>query len=155
MTDRSLPAMRPRSQVTKSDPARTLDATGDPLPNERRSTSSMAEIRRVALIHSRCKLTGGVKRIFNVAHPLAERGYRVTLYSPSLEVPSWSDRRDLTDRSLEESLGDETDCAIFFNPKYIPYRYLARSPTTHKVIYFLLNGGHYKQSYERWCDITN
>ena len=80
--------------------------------------------------------------------------YQVQLYSPSLAMPSWSEHQDFTVRSLDESLRDETDCAIFFNPKCIPYRYLAKSPATHKVIYFLLNGGHYRQSYQRWIDRT-
>ncbi|MCH7866490.1 MAG: glycosyltransferase family 4 protein [Myxococcales bacterium] len=114
----------------------------------------MAKILTVALINSDYKLTGGVKRIFNIAHPLRERGYQVQLYSPSLAMPSWSEHQDFTVRSLDESLRDETDCAIFFNPKCIPYRYLAKNPATHKVIYFLLNGGHYKQSYQRWINRT-
>ena len=114
----------------------------------------MTEIRRVALINSDYKLAGGVKRIFNLAHPLQERGYQVQLYSPSLEMPSWSQYQEFTVRSLAESLRDETDCAVFFNPKCIPYRFLAKSPATHKVIYFLLNGGHYRKSYQRWIDRT-
>jgi glycosyltransferase involved in cell wall biosynthesis len=114
----------------------------------------MAEIRTVALINSAYKLTGGVKRIFNIAHLLVARGYQVTLYSPSPEVPSWSEHQEFTVRSLDDSLRDATDCAIFFNPKCIPYRYLARSPATHRVIYFLLNGGHYRQSYQQWINRT-
>ncbi len=49
-------------------------------------------------------------------------------------MPSWSEHQDFTVRSLDESLRDETDCAIFFNPKCIPYRY--------------------RQSYQQWINRT-
>jgi len=116
------------------------------------SGSGVSEIRNVALVHPGFKLSGGVKRLFSIANLLRKRGYEAVIYSNTENVPSWSKHQDLEIRSLDESLRHPADCAIFFNPKHVPYRYLKKSPATHRVIYFLLNGGHYRRSYQRWID---
>ena len=114
----------------------------------------MSEVRKIALVHPAFKLSGGVKRMFTIAKLLRERGYEAVIYSNSRHMPAWSEHQDLEVRSLDASLRDAADCAIFFNPKHVPFRYLKRSPATHRVIYFLLNGGHYRRSYQRWINRT-